>query len=193
VRLFIFSCVLLLSAVPALLCGPETRAQESGSPIRNLAVASDPGGGVRATASLLFPAPPDLVQSLLTDYRKWPELFEVRMRLAGVQERQGKVVTDLYIEHTLMPGERRLVCESAPLAGGGLVTDLMSGDFKRYHRVWKLTSANGGAQTQADFELVVQVETIVPDWVVAMAMRRELEAHFRIVKDRALERMRKDK
>ena len=192
-RLFIISSALLLSVVSAVLCSPETRAQGSGSPIRSLSVASDPGGGVRATASLLFPAPPDLVQSLLTDYRKWPELFEVRMRLAGVQERQGKVVTDLYIEHTLMPGERRLVCESAPLAGGGLVTDLMSGDFKRYHRVWKLTSANGGAQTQADFELVVEVETIVPDWVVAMAMRRELEAHFRIVKDRALERMRKDK
>ena len=192
-RLFIISCVLLLSAVSAVLCGPETRAQESGTPIRSLTVASDPDGGVRATASLLFPAPPDLVQSLLTDYRKWPELFKVRMRLAGVQERQGKVVTDLYIEHTLMPGERRLVCESAPLAGGGLVTDLMSGDFKRYHRVWKLTSADGGAQTQADFELVVEVETIVPDWVVAIAMRRELEAHFRIVKDRALERMRKGK
>jgi hypothetical protein len=193
VRLFFVSCACFLSAVSGVLCGLEARALESGSPIRSLAVASDPAGGVRATATLLFPAPPDLVQSLLTDYRKWPELFEVRMRLADVQERQGKVVTDLYIEHTLMPGERRLVCESAPLAGGGLVTDLMGGDFKRYHRVWKLTSANGGAQTQADFELVVEVETIVPDWVVAMAMRRELEAHFRIVKDRALERMRKER
>lgn len=168
-------------------------AKESGSPVRSLAIESDPKGGVRAVATLLFPAPPDLIQSLLTDYHKWPELFEVRMRLAGVQEREGKVITDLYIEHSLMPGERRLVCESEPLPGGGLVTDLKSGDFKRYHRVWKLTSANGGTETKADFELLVQVETIVPDWLVAIAMRRELEAHFMIVQEQALKRMKKER
>ncbi|HJR78120.1 MAG TPA: SRPBCC family protein [Nitrospiraceae bacterium] len=182
---------LLLSAVWLFLFCPQVSARESGSPIRSLTVGSDPAGGVRATATLLFPAPPALVQSLLTDYHKWPELFEVRIRLAGVQERQGKVVTDLYIEHRLMPGERRLVCESEALPGGGLVTDLKSGDFKRYHRVWKLTSVNGGTQTEADFELVVEIETIVPDWLVALAMRRELEAHFRIVRDRVLERVQK--
>jgi hypothetical protein len=182
---------LLLSAVWLFLCCPQTSAREFESPIRSLTVGSDPAGGVRAAATLLFPVPPTLVQSLLTDYHKWPELFEVRMRLAGVQERQGKVVTDLYIEHTLMPGERRLVCESETLPGGGLVTDLKSGDFKRYHRVWKLASVNGGTQTEADFELVVEIDTIVPDWLVAVAMRRELEAHFRIVRDRALERMKR--
>ncbi|HEX2056699.1 MAG TPA: SRPBCC family protein [Nitrospiraceae bacterium] len=183
----------MIVASSVLLSCPGTSAQESGSPIRSLVVESDPAGGVRATATLLFPAPPDLVQSLLTDYRRWPELFKVRMRLAGVQEQQGKVVTDLYIEHSLMPGERRLVCESEPLPDGGLVTDLKSGDFKRYHRVWKLRAADGGALTRADFELVVQVETVVPDWVVAIAMRRELEAHFRIVRERALERMKAGK
>lgn len=134
-----------------------------------------------------------MVHSLLTDYRKWPQLFEVRMRLAGVQERQGKVTTDLYIEHALMPGKRRLVCESEPLPGGGLVTELKGGDFRRYHRIWKLASMNGGAQTRADFDLVVEVETIVPDWVVAMAMRQELEAHFRIVREQALERMKEER
>lgn len=192
-RLFIALLSLLLSALWLFLSCPQTSAGEAGSPIRSLTVGSDPAGGVRAAATVLFPAPPALVQSLLTDYHKWPELFEVRMRLAAVQERQGKVVTDLYIEHTLMPGERRLVCESEALPGGGLVTDLKSGDFKRYHRVWKLRPANGGTQTEADFELVVEIETIVPDWLVAMATRRELEAHFRIVKDRALERMKKER
>jgi hypothetical protein len=176
-----------------LLPSCETAAKEPGSPVRSLAVESDPNGGVRAIATLLFSAPPDLIQSLLTDYPKWPELFEVRMRVAGVQERQGKVVTDLYIEHTLMPGERRLVCESKALPDGGLVTDLKSGDFKRYHRVWRLWAADGGMQTKADFELLVQVETIVPDWLIAMALRRELEAHFKIVQERASERMKTEK
>jgi hypothetical protein len=168
-------------------------AQEQPSPIQTLAVTSDPAGGVRATASLLFPVPPGIIQSLLTEYRKWPELFEVRMRLAGVEEREGRVVTDLYIEHALMPGVRRLVCESETLPTGGLVTNLKSGDFKRYHRVWKLKAADEGLHTRADFDLVVEIDTIIPDWVIAMAMRRELEAHFRIVKERAMERARKEK
>lgn len=192
-RLFLASCCLLLSIGSIFPLCREISATESDSPVRSLAVESDPAGGVRATATLLFPAPADLIQALLTDYQHWPELFKVRMRLAGVQEQQGKVITDLYIEHALMPGERRLVCESEPLPGGGFVTDLKSGDFKRYHRVWKLMPAHGGAQTKADFELLVQVDTIVPDWLIAIAMRRELEAHFRIVQERALQRMKKEK
>jgi hypothetical protein len=173
-----------------LACIEAGSAQEQPSPVQSLAVASDPSGGVRATASLLFPVSPRIIQSVLTDYRKWPELFEVRMKLADVEERQGRVVTDLYIEHPLMPGARRLVCESETLPAGGLVTELMSGDFKRYHRVWRLGPADGGLHTRAEFDLIVEVETIVPDWVMAMAMRRELEAHFRIVTKRAMERAR---
>jgi hypothetical protein len=74
------------------------------------------------------------------------------------------------------------------LAGGGIVTDLVAGDFKRYHRVWKFTTSSDGARTVADFELIVAIDSIVPDWLVALAMRRELESHFRIVKEKALER-----
>ena len=63
------------------------------SSTRALKVISDPAGGVRATATIVFPAPPPTVQSILTDYRKWPELFEVRMRVAGLEEHPGGVVT----------------------------------------------------------------------------------------------------
>jgi hypothetical protein len=45
-----------------------------------------------------------------------------------------------------------------------------------------------GNRTKADFDLVVEIDSIVPDWLVAMAMRRELEAHFRIVREKALAR-----
>ena len=95
------------------------------------------------------------------------------------------VITDLRIEHALLPGERRLVTESRATADQGIVTDLMGGDFKRYHRVWKLQPAKEGKETYADFELKVAIDSIVPDWLVALATRRELEAHFRIVKEKA--------
>ncbi|MET0515108.1 MAG: hypothetical protein ABW047_07260 [Nitrospiraceae bacterium] len=162
-------------------------------PTRALKVISDPAGGVHATATIVFPAPLPTVQSILTDYRKWPELFEVRMRLAGLEEHAGGVMTDLYIEHSLMPGERRLLCDSHTLPTGGLVTDLKAGDFRRYHREWKLFPMEDSRRTRAEFELIVEIDTIVPDWVIAMAMRRELEAHFRIITERANDRVRQGK
>lgn len=150
-----------------------------------LDVKTDPAGGVIATARILFPASPEVIHSLLTDFPRWPELFEVRMRLVDLQIREDVVMTDLRIEHALLPGERRLVTESRATANQGIVTDLVGGDFKRYHRVWKLSPANEGKQTYADFELKVAIDSIVPDWLVALATRRELEAHFRIVKEKA--------
>lgn len=152
-----------------------------------LEVAAESGGGVRATAHVLFPASPAVVQALLTDYRHWPDLFEVRMRVAGLNIRDGVATVDLRIDHALMPGEHRLVTESKALPDGGLVTELKGGDFKRYHRVWRLQPAGEGNQTRADFELVVEIEAMVPDWLVAVAMRQELEAHFRLVKQKALD------
>ena len=162
-----------------------TSALGSDSPQEFLQVKTDPSGGVIATARVLFPAGPEIIYSLLTDFRRWPELFEVRMRLVDLQILQDVVMTDLRIEHALLPGERRLVTESRATANEGIVTDLVEGDFKRYHRVWKLSPANEGRETYADFELKVAIDSIVPDWLVALATRRELDAHFRIVKEKA--------
>jgi ribosome-associated toxin RatA of RatAB toxin-antitoxin module len=162
-----------------------TSALGSDSSQEFLQVKTDPAGGVIATARVLFPAGPEIIHSLLTDFRRWPELFEVRMRLVDLQIRQDVVTTDLRIEHALLPGERRLVTESRVTANEGIVTDLIEGDFKRYHRVWKLSPANEGRETYADFELKVAIDSIVPDWLVALATRRELDAHFRIVKEKA--------
>ena len=162
-----------------------TSALGSDSSQEFLQVKTDPAGGVIATARVLFPAGPEIIHSVLTDFRRWPELFEVRMRLVDLQIRQDVVTTDLRIEHALLPGERRLVTESRVTANEGIVTDLIEGDFKRYHRVWKLSPANEGRETYADFELNVAIDSIVPDWLVALATRRELDAHFRIVKEKA--------
>jgi Polyketide cyclase / dehydrase and lipid transport len=158
-----------------------------------LEVKTDPAGGVRAIAHIRFPAGPAVIQAMLTDYQHWPDLFEVRMRLVDLKIDQGVATTDLRIDHALLPGERRLVTESRAVPNGGIVTDLVGGDFKRYHRVWKLTPVNGGTETIADFELVVAIDSIVPDWLVALATRRELETHFRIVKEKALARSKLEK
>ena len=153
-----------------------------------LDVQTDPGGGVRATARVVFPAKPDVILRILTDYTKWPELFDTKMRVASLSIDQGIATTDLRISHMLLLGERRLVSESRALADGGLVTDLKEGDFKRYHRVWKLSPIDDGSRTSAEFELIVEIETVLPDWLVALAMRRELETHFRIVREKALQK-----
>lgn len=153
-----------------------------------LDVRTEPTGGVKATATILFPVEPAIIQRLLTDYAHWPELFDVRMRMVEIREQDGKVFTDIRIDHTLLPGERRLMSESRILPAGGLLTELKGGDFTQYRRLWKLTPVDGGAHTKAEFELLVEIDTIVPDWLVAVAMRRDLESHFRIVKDKALVR-----
>ena len=91
------------------------------------------------------------------------------MRVADLQIHDGIATVDLRIEHPLMPGERRLITESKILPNGGLVTDLTGGDFKRYRRIWKLQPVGEGDQTRADFELMVEIKSMVPDWLVAIA------------------------
>lgn len=183
-------CFLTICVFHLLLGGPPGSAQTSQD---FLDVRTDPAGGVRAIARVTFPARPEVIHSMLTDYQHWPDLFEVRMRMVEMKIHQGVATTDLRIDHALLPGERRLVTESRDMPGGGLVTDLVGGDFKHYHRVWKLAPANEGAATVADFELIVAIDSIVPDWLVALATRRELEAHFRIVKEKALARSKVEK
>ena len=145
------------------------------------------GGGVRATAQVLFPAKPATVQALLTDYQRWPTLFETRMRVAELSVHDDVATVDLRIEHSLMPGEHRLVTKSRTWPNGRIVTDLKEGDFKQYHRVWTLQPTRDENQTLAGFELVVEPNMMVPDWLVATVTRQELETHFRIVKQKVLE------
>jgi hypothetical protein len=151
-----------------------------------LDVRTEPTGGVRATATILFPVEPAIIQRLLTDYAHWPELFDVRMRMAEVREQDGKAFTDIRINHALLPGERRLLSETRTLPTGGLLTELKGGDFKQYRRLWKLTPVDGGAHTKAEFEMLVEIDMMVPDWMVVVAMRRDLESHFQLVKEKAL-------
>jgi len=151
-----------------------------------LDVRTEPTGGVRATATILFPVEQAIIQRLLTDYAHWPELFDLRMRMAEIREQDGKAFTDIRIDHAMLPGERRLLSETRTLPTGGILTELKGGDFKQYRRFWKLTPVDGGAHTQAEFELLFEIDSNMPNWMVALALRRDLETHFRIMREKAL-------
>jgi ribosome-associated toxin RatA of RatAB toxin-antitoxin module len=151
-----------------------------------LDVRTEPTGGVRATATILFPVEPAIIQRILTDYAHWPELFDIRMRMAEVRVQDGKAFTDIRIDHTLLPGERRLLSETRTLPTGGILTELKGGDFRQYRRFWKLTPVDGGAHTRAEFELLFEIDSNMPDWMVALALRRDLETHFRMMREKAL-------
>src|SRR5689334_12448285 len=84
----LLSAVLLTHVSSSPACASEDAASK---PLRSLVVKPDPAGGVRATATLLFPGGPPLLQSILTDYQRWPELFETRMRLANLEDHAGRV------------------------------------------------------------------------------------------------------
>jgi ribosome-associated toxin RatA of RatAB toxin-antitoxin module len=158
--------------------------------VQQLDVRSAPEGGVTARATLHFLAPPAAVQAVLTDYERWPELFSTSVRVARVERYPGRAVTDLYLKHELLFEERRLLCENRELPGGGLLTTMLDGDFKRYSRTWKISPDGISGRTKAEFELLVEVDTWAPDWLVAAALKRELETHFRLLKDKMEERAR---
>jgi hypothetical protein len=176
-----FFCLLQIGPLSCALDwgGPHAWAADERTPV--LEVRTEPSGGVRATGILHLQAPSSVVQAVLTDYEKWPDLFDMSMRVTRVERHAGYTVTDLALGHALMIGERRLVLENRELGGGGLVSRFVSGDFTRYLRTWKLRADGEQSRTRADFELQVDFETLVPAWLVAQAVRRELEAHFRIL------------
>ena len=172
--------VLILLLIPGLSTVPSlANAGEA----ETLDVQPDPNGGLHATATLHLPVPPAVVQQVLTDYERWGSLFGVSMRLLRVERLPDRVVTDVYLSHPILPGESRLLCESRELPGGGLVTTLIEGDFKRYQRKWILSQDEDGTSTKAQFDLVVEVETWAPDWLIAMELKRQLTKHFGILRE----------
>lgn len=182
------SCFLLAGSFLVLIPSLSPFAVFAAGDKDVLDVETEKSGGVHATAHMTFPAKPSVILAMLTDYAHWPDLFEIRMRMADLKIQDGVALADVRIEHVLLPGERRLVTRSKALSDREIVTELVGGDFRKYRRVWRLTPIDGGVQTRADFDLIVEVESMVPDWLIALAMRRELEAHFRIVKEKALAR-----
>jgi hypothetical protein len=181
-----------LAAVLAACCVLSVMAgvRAADVPATVLEIHDDPAGGKKATATLRIAAPPDAVRAVLGDYERWPDLFDGRFRMAKLERLDGRVVTDLLIKRSPLPGEMRLLCETRELPDGGIVTSLIEGDFTRYRRQWRFVpEMNGGAvHTRAEMELVVNPEMWTPGWLFATMLRSDLEAHFKILRERAIER-----
>ncbi len=156
------------------------------APGSKLETNTDPDGGVRAHAVLLLPANLPFVQRVLTDFARWPELFETKMRMAKVDRRDDHVITELFIAHPILPSESRLLSDNRLHPDGTLTTTLLEGDFKRYARTWRLTEASA-SETRAEFDLLMEAKTLVPDWVVAIVLKKELETHFKLLRARIVD------
>lgn len=180
------SLVLGLGACCALSVGAMAQAAED--PVAVLEIQDDPAGGKKAVATLRIPAPPEAVRTVLNDFDRWPELFAGRFQLVKLDRQADRVVTDLRITSTPLPGTLRLVCETRNLPNGEIVTSLIEGDFRRYLRRWRLVpEANGAAvHTRAEMELSVDPDTWAPGWLFAAVLRSDLKTHFKIVHERAV-------
>lgn len=176
----LFGGLLAWSGVALAPCAATSASTQDQT---TLTVTGDPAGGLRATASLRLPVPPSLVQQVLTDYDNWPRLFGVTMRIARLDRRPDRVITEIYIQHPILPGESRLMCDNRVPPGGGLITTFLEGDFKRYERTWKLGPDGSDAATKAELDLLVEVKTLAPDWLVVLALERQLKKHFRILRE----------
>lgn len=183
---FGISLVARLVVCGVLLARSAVLAAEG--PATVLDIQDDPAGGKKAVATLHIPAPPEAVRAVLNDFEHWPELFDGRFRLARVERFEAGVVTDLLIDRSPLPGEMRLLCETRQTPNGELVTSLVEGNFKRYLRRWRFVpEMNGGAvHTRAEMELLVDLDSWVPDWLFGRMLRSDLEAHFRILRARAV-------
>lgn len=161
-------------------------AEDIYAPGSNLETKTDPDGGVRAHAILLLPANRPVVQRVLTDFARWPELFETKMRMAKVDRQDDHVITELFVAHPILPSESRLLSDNRLHPDGRLTTTFLEGDFKRYARTWRLTETSA-SETRAEFDLIMEANTLVPDWMVAIVLKKELDAHFKLLRARIVE------
>jgi len=147
-------------------------------------------GGMRAVAVVWLPASADAVRAVLTDYDRWPDLFPGRFRVTAIRHEPDRVLTDLRINRSPLPGTMRLLCETRSLPDGSLVTSLVEGDFRQYRRRWVLTEERGGRAvvTRAEVDLRFVLDSWIPTWLMSGALRSQMEEHFRALHARILER-----
>ncbi|MFQ5993387.1 MAG: SRPBCC family protein [Nitrospiraceae bacterium] len=186
-----YPALALLLTCSAVATVPTLSAEEG--PSQSLEVEEEVAGGLRARAVLLLPVPPQVVLAVLTDYEQWPGLFGDRIRITRLERSKERVITDLQIKRVFLPGELRLLCETREKPDGALVTSLIEGDFKQYVRRWTISTGREGDRnsTRAEMELQFELDSWMPDWLVTVGLRSELEEHFHILHDRVVERFKK--
>ncbi len=132
-------------------------------------------------------APQAVVQAILTNYPAWPELFTTPLEVLRIEQTGDRVLTELQINHGFLFGKRRLILENRPLPDGGVVSTLVGGDFRQYVRTWRLGPGQGNRGTEAELDLLIEIETWAPDWILVRIVRSELEGHFELLRQAAQE------
>ena len=145
----------------------------------DLDIQIDENGTATVKALLELPGTPSITHDVLTDYDQWPTLFPAGLRLATIRREPDRVVTDLYVQARVLPGELRLMIETREPRPGQLDAHFLAGDFQRYERTWRLSPAVNGTRTKAELDMLIQLKQWAPHWLVATLLRQDLEEHFR--------------
>ncbi len=138
-------------------------------------------------------APQAVVQAVLTNYPAWPELFTKPIEVLRIEQIGDRVLTELQVNHGFLFGKRRLICENRPLPDDGVVSTLVGGDFRQYVRTWRLGPGQGNRGTEAELDLLIEIETWAPDWILVRIVRSELEGHFGLLRQAAQEQAARDR
>ncbi len=138
-------------------------------------------------------APQAVVQAVLTNYPAWPELFTKPIEVLRIEQIGDRVLTELQVNHGFLFGKRRLILENRPLPDGGVVSTLVGGDFRQYVRTWRLGPGRGNRGTEAEIDLLTEIETWAPDWILVRIVRSELEGHFELLRQAAQEQAARDR
>ncbi len=60
-------------------------------------------------------------------------------------------------------------------------------------RTWRLGPGQGNRGTEAELDMLIEIETWAPDWMLVRIVRSELEGHFELLRQAAQEQAAKDR
>jgi ribosome-associated toxin RatA of RatAB toxin-antitoxin module len=143
-----------------------------------LDIAVDAEGIAHVTGTLDLPGEPHTVHAILTDYAQWPSLFSKGMSVLTVRHEPDGVITDLSLPRYLLPGTLRLVILTQTPTLGQIEARLIDGDFDHFRRLWEFVPLHEGRATRARLQMDIRPKGWLPRWLLAYALRRELQEHF---------------
>ena len=160
----------------------EDRQAFAADEFHKLEVQIEGKGLAMIEAQVDFPAPPDVVFTVLTDYPNWPKLFPDGVEVEVERKSGRSVVMDMKIPQRVLSGKMRLKAKWRETPPHKLETTLIEGDFLRYEQVWQLTPMQDGKYTRAELNLTLQpkgwIMKVVPEFLYKWALREDLKEHF---------------
>lgn len=146
-----------------------------------IAVTLDDQGVGIVHASLVLPAPRDLVFAVLTDYPHWPDLFPRQPQINAIIQKDDRTIVEMTIPAIFIPFSLELVTSTKALEPDRIETQFVRGDFSTYEWVWVLRPNGVGPDTEAVLELKVKPTIWVPGWVLTWLIETELRKHVELL------------